>query len=247
MPKDKGGNSKATATGGLVRKVDDDDYDQPLVNPITPDFKKIKTSVPFDGGKYTTYLCHEPCKEESIILCHAENAEGDATYQKAIKDQVAENPFEMRDRLHLVLLLERRDTRHPQFNVAMPQSREGKGKDYAFIVFLLSRDEEKTIEESLKEFVVAYQDLMNENDNWKGTSNKVVFVPTCLRPQPVRHWLLDKDMLRVMKMIYGHGGKTTKRDLMHSPDILRKFFATVEEGREYLSPHSEEQWQSVRV
>jgi hypothetical protein len=100
MPK-----SKEIKTPNLVRKVDDDDYDQPLLNPITPDFKKIKTSVPLDGGsKYATFLCHEPCKEEAIILCHVENADGNATYQKAIKDQVTQHPCEMRDLLHIIAL-----------------------------------------------------------------------------------------------------------------------------------------------
>jgi hypothetical protein len=129
----------------------------------------------------------------------------------------------------------------------MPQSREGVGKQYPFLAFLLSRVEDETVDETLKEFAVNYENLMNEKDDWKGVNNKVIYVPSCLPPKPVRHWLLDKDMLRVMKLVYGHGGKTTKKDLMHSPDILLKFFETVEEGREYLRPLSEEQWQSVRV
>ena len=257
-PKSKDKETKGAATQGLLPLVrertsdDDDDYNQPLLHLLTPDRKKIKTGVPLSlttiaGGKYTVYIVNEPCKEDSIVLCHAENVDGDAPYQKGIKDQVANNPMWMRDEFGVIALPDRRDTIHPDSNVAMPQSREGTGKQYSFMAIMLARDPDKSVDEILKEFSAKYQNLMNESDDWMGKNNKVVYVPSTLHPQPVRHWLLDKDMLRVMKLIYGHDGSTTKKDLMHSPEVLLKFFATVEEGREYLRPLSEEQWQSVRV
>ena len=71
--------------------------------------------------------------------------------------------------------------------------------------FMLACDPDKTVDEILDEFSVKYQNLVNESNDWTGKNNKViVFVPSTLPPQPVCHWLLDKDILSIMKLIYGH-------------------------------------------
>jgi hypothetical protein len=75
----------------------------------------------------------------------------------------------------------------------------------------------------------------------------VHYRPSQADPKPVRHWLLDRDMLIVMKMLYGWKGKTTVKDLMEDSEILINFFGSEEEGQRFLSLYSEEQWQDLPV
>eukprot|EP00956_Cyclotella_meneghiniana_P032703 scaffold90928_cov36-Cyclotella_meneghiniana.AAC.5 len=49
-------------------------------------------------------------------------------------------------------------------------------------------------------------------------------------PQSVCHWLRDRDMLLLLKKIYGWSLGTTLQDVMAEEEVVAEFFDSVEEG-----------------
>lgn len=201
------------------------------------------------GGRKNVFTVHIlPCKESGVKLMKVVNSyNGKSIFMQPLLSTFRDTPEILQDSMGVFAICDERDIHHPELNMPLLQD----GSTFPYKLLLCACDENITDDEFGNTFAPALQTYINENPRYHGTDNHVVYrqptVLTAAGKQPVRHWLKDRDMLLLLKKMYGWTSEVTLNDILADEELLGVFFATPDEGRAFLGRLSEEQWQSLET
>lgn len=169
-------------------------------------------------------------------------------FMKPISEDFDNTPSALLDLVGVVAICDLRDYVHPELNNALLQ----EGTTYPFKMFVCACGEDETDEEFGRSFAAAMQSYLARLPGARyGPGIRLIYrqpqVFLQAGPQPVRHWLRDRDMLLLLKKIYGWSPNTTLEDVMAEEEVITEFFDSVEEGQAFLGRLNEEQWQSLEA
>jgi hypothetical protein len=222
------------------------DKQQKKTRRIAPNWQHIKTS-PMTTRTHTQVICFN-AREKSIHFGIFAKPDGSAAFDAPPANAVRDRPDFALDHLHILGVASQRDASDIARNVALPQ---GPNSPYPRRLFtFLPFVENQPKQEFLDQFCPIMTAWANETDAYMGTHN--LFVPRETAESsgpdvPVRHLVRDRDMMLLLKKIYGWEGQNSLQDIMDNEEILQKFFDTVDEGRAFLRLFSEDQWQNLEA
>ena len=225
---------------------DSNNVDKPprMVKRISPNFQYMRKS-PMVTRTHTQVIVFN-AREKSIFFGKFARQDGRAAYDAPQANDVRDNSDHALNVLHIMGVASQRDASDIARNIALPQ---GPNSPYPRRIFiLLPWEENQAKDEFAAQFCRVMTDWANNSDAFMGTHNLFVHRETAESSGPdlpVRHLVRDRDMLLLLKKIYGWEGQNTKQDMMDKEEILLKFFDTVEEGRAFLSRFREDQWQNL--
>ena len=185
-----------------------------------------------------------PSKETGVKFMKIINAQsGRPLFMQPLLTCFRDTPEVLQDLMNVTAITDERDIYHPELNMPLMQ----EGTTYPVKIVICACADSMPDEEFGHFFAAALQTFMNSNPRYHGTANHVVYrqpaALTAAGKQPVRHWLKDRDMLLLLKKVYGWNARVTLDDIMEDEELLEVFFHAPEEGRAFLGRLSEEQWQ----
>lgn len=188
-----------------------------------------------------------PCREGGIKIYRLYNHVGKPAYMMGFHNILRDQPEYLNDHCDIIWVGDLRDWMHEATNEPLMQD-DGPWPVKGFVC---ACEEGTSDEEAGVRFAHQLEEVMNDSPQFRGDRNHVVYrrVPSmeAAGPQPVRHWLRDRDMLVMLKKMYGWDPHTTLEDIMGADEILEKFFHSAESGRTFLGRMEETQWQNIEA
>ena len=80
------------------------------------------------------------------------------------------------------------------------------------------------------------------NSGYLGNKNLFVYQSISCDSKPEREYILTKDSINLLKVIYGATG-LSREDIMKDAEVLECFFGSVAKTKQILDPSTETHWQ----
>ena len=121
--------------------------------------------------------------------------------------------------------------------------KQGEGSYWPQLVLICFRETEDTTEEFGNWLAEQLSLFANKPDSgYLGNKKLFIYRSSGYDPKPVIEYILTKDYINLLKIIYGVTG-VSKEDIMKDTELLESFFGSVAKAKQILDPLTETQWQ----
>jgi hypothetical protein len=93
-----------------------------------------------------------------------------------------------------------------------------------------------------KNLAEVFSEFSKNSDEIRGSQPYTFHKATTANPKPLNYYLLDEDVVKIMRMVYEG---TDKGLLMEDDGILGDFFGSTEQGRAFLAGMADEAWDNL--
>ncbi|KAL7549323.1 hypothetical protein ACHAWF_017111 [Thalassiosira exigua] len=139
---------------------------------------------------------------------------------------------------------DRRDVNATEPNKIM-KAKPGEASGYGWHGGIsLDADPEHTPEWFGRHIARSFTDQSGYHSRYGPTEYFYLRDATTNPPQPVNHFFIDSDTVKILKHVY-NDHDITKNDILEDEEVLSEFFGSVEEGQRIIGEVTDEEWRDM--